>query len=237
MAIIIYVGMYNQRKKRYEEEKKLLEERFAHELLTSQVETREQILRTVGAELHDNVGQILSLTALTLSFMDLDNRHDSADKLQTVEGLVKRSVSELRQLSQLLYGENLLNDGLAHAIGMELDWLARTGAYTIKYERPENPGWIVSKEKETILFRVFQELLNNIVKHAGASLIIVNVENYLNGLKLTVEDNGAGFDQELVHGKGLGLSTLKRRAALIGGDVFIDSAPGASTRISISLQP
>ena len=133
-TLIFYVSLYNGRKKKHIEEKEQLEQLFENELIKSRMEVREQTLKTVAAELHDNIGQILSLASITLSFIDPANQADCTEKIGNTEQLIKRSVNELRQLSRVLYGEQLLQQGLATAICTELNWVEKTGRYLINYE-------------------------------------------------------------------------------------------------------
>jgi signal transduction histidine kinase len=232
-TLIFYVSLYNSRKKKHSEEKKQLEQLFKTELIKSRMEAREQTLKTVAAELHDNIGQILSLASVTLSFIDPTNQADCSAKINNAEQLIKRSVNELRQLSRVLYGEQLLQHGLATAMQTELDWMEKTGRYLISYNQTGNSKLFLDPEKEIISFRLFQEVVSNIIKHAEASRIDVALDAKDDRLLITITDNGKGFDPDIQQGNGLGLETVKKRAMLMGGSVSMRSQVGAGTRFEI----
>lgn len=234
VSIIIYVNLYNRRKKRHKEEKDLLKKSFENELLRSQMEVQEQTMQNIATNLHDNIGQLMSLTAVTLSTINLNDPSRIAEKIESASQLAKRSVKELRQLSRLIYGQELLKMGLAEAIAFELEFLKAAGLHAITFES----NYVIKEgryDKEIILFRIFQEVLNNAVRHAEATSISVTVEQDSKMLKLAIKDNGKGFNEaEIVKEKrGMGLFNIRKRVALIGGDVTIIAAPDAGTEIVI----
>ncbi|SDT56249.1 Signal transduction histidine kinase [Mucilaginibacter mallensis] len=237
LFMMIFIFAYNKRKKRHAEEKKLLQRNFEHELLRTRMEVREQTLQTVAADLHDNIGQLLSLTRVTLSSIDPADPAKTKDKVNTAEQLTSRSIRELRQLSHLLYGHELPGQRLEAAISAELEWLNKSGSYELFWE----PRGIITdpraKDKEIILFRLFQEILNNVIKHAGASQIRVKLSQEPGGLSLSVADNGCGFDvkEAVKKADGMGLQNIARRTELIGGKALFDSVSGEGTTIIIHL--
>ncbi|MFB6456408.1 sensor histidine kinase [Chitinophaga sp. Hz27] len=234
--LIVYVVVYNRRKRRHQEEKEWLQQNFRHELLQSQMEVQEQTLKTIGNDLHDNINQLLGLVVITLSAVDLDNKQKANEKLMAAESLVRRSIQEIRALSRLMHGEELVAKGLPHAIAFELEWLEKAGRHKVVYtgslhQMPAMP------EKELIIFRIFQETLHNILRHAQATEITVHQAYDQQQLRLSINDNGIGFDLNtvLANNTGMGLSSILRRAALVGASVDINAVPGTGTTIKISL--
>lgn len=235
LFLIAYIRLYNRRKKKHVEEKEILKSTFENELLKSQMEVQEQTLKTVAYDLHDNIGQLLGLTVVTLSSIDLENIEKAAEKISAAEELTKRSVKAIRALSRLLHGEELLSRGLNGAISFELDWVEKSGLFKINYvnnikDLPSQP------DKETIIFRLFQEILNNILKHAKATEISIILDLSNNILTLSLEDNGIGFEIEEINkqNKGMGLHNIQKRAEMIGGNALFTSIPGSGTKIIIS---
>jgi signal transduction histidine kinase len=89
---------------------------------------------------------------------------------------------------------------------------------------------------ELNLYRIVQELVSNIIKHAQAAEITIQLNRHANDLTLTVEDNGIGFEQEKVRGKkGVGLSTMQSRVGSLNGRVYIDSQPGRGTTVTVEI--
>ncbi|WP_316803600.1 sensor histidine kinase [Pedobacter nototheniae] len=235
LFLIAYIRLYNRRKRKHSEEKELLKKVYENELLKSQMEVQEQTLKTVAYDLHDNIGQLLGLTIVTLSSIDLENVAKAAEKIAAAEELTKRSVKAIRALSRLLHGEELLSRGLTGAIAFELDWVEKSGIFKITYVN--NAQELQSQpDKETIIFRLFQEILNNILKHAKATEISINLDFSNNNLTLAMQDNGIGFkiDETSKQNKGMGLHNIQKRAEMIGGNATFYSEPGSGTKITIT---
>lgn len=233
-SIIAFVMLYNSRKKRHEQEKEWLKTNFENELLKSQMEVQEQTMQNVAGNLHDNIGQLLSLLVVTLSTIKPDQPVRVPEKVDSASQLAKRAIKELRQLSRLMYGQELIRMGLAEAIAFELGYLKNAGLHTIGFNNNYR-----SKEgqtdKEIILFRIFQEILNNAVRHAEATTIDVSIDQNEQYLELTIKDNGKGFNVKdlLKETKGMGLFNIRKRVALIAGEVDIITAPENGTEIKI----
>ncbi|RYU91686.1 hypothetical protein EWM62_07040 [Mucilaginibacter terrigena] len=236
LFLILYVLSYNRRKKKHHEETLILQKNFETELLKTQMEVQEQTLKTVAYDLHDNIGQLLSLTTITLSSINLNDSRNTAEKIALVEDLTLRSIKEVKALSRLLHGEEIVSKGLSAAIEFELEWLKRSEKFEITFEH-NNMAIISDNAKDTILFRLFQEIINNIIQHAKATGIIINLEAIEDTLKLTIRDNGVGFDvDEILKRKGgMGLHNIKRRSAMINGTASIVSTKLNGTIITINV--
>lgn len=234
-ALIFYVSLYNKRKKKHNEEKALMKQLFDTELIKSRMEVREQTLQMLASELHDNIGQVLSLASVTLSFIDPNQPDDSSVKIAHAEELIKRSITELRRLSHVLYGEQLLSQGLISGIRTQLDWLEKTGRYAIDFSQQGIDEPKIEPEKEIVCFRLFQEVINNIIKHADANTIKVLLKLTARHLVINVTDNGHGFDINRQQNPGMGLETVRKRAMLMGGKIDIKSAPGEGTSFIINI--
>jgi two-component system NarL family sensor kinase len=236
ISLIIYVVLYNARKKRHHEEKEWLKTNFENELLKSQMEVQEQTMQNIASNLHDNVGQLLSLTVVTLSTANTNDPARTAQKIEAAKELAKRGIKELRQLSRLIYGQELLKGGLAGAVGFELDYLKAAEIYTVNF----NSSYQTKEgqyDREIILFRIFQEILNNTVRHADATIITVALEQPEGSLRLSIKDNGKGFNEAetLKEKKGMGLFNIRKRVALIGGAMTITSSPGMGAEFNIEI--
>lgn len=235
--LMIYVVIGNRRKKEHHEEKELLKKEFESALLRNQIEVQEQTLQAVAYDLHDHVGQILSLTAMTLGSVDLDDTGRIAEKINHAEDLAKRCVQELRTLSRLFHGEELLSKGLVKAIEFELEWAKKSVDYSIVFKNDDFKAPGASKEKEIIIFRLFQEGFNNAIKHARATEIVVKLSNNHQYIYLEISDNGVGFNVAKTFDKqrGMGLHNIKKRAELVKGNVEITSEPGKGTSVNINI--
>lgn len=234
IAIITYVMLYNNKKKRHEQETILLKTNFENELLKSQMEVQEQTMQTIAGDLHDNIGQMLSLTVVTLSTVNTEDPEKAKQKVAAASELAKRAIKELRQMSRLIYGQELIRGGLTKAINFELEHLQAAGLHQISFASNHQPGQD-QNDRDIILFRIFQEVLNNVVKHAEATAIDVLIDHDEQNLSITVKDNGKGFVEEDIskEKRGLGLFSIRKRAALINGQVSINAQNGTEIKITI----
>jgi signal transduction histidine kinase len=237
LGLILLVAMYNRRRKLHFEEKNLMNQKFESELLKSQIEVQEQTMQTIASDLHDNIGQLLSLTTLTLNSIDLKEPEKSEKKIITSLDLVKKSIQELRDLAKLLQGEQIVELGLGKAIKQELDRLRRIGDYKLKVKNQLLDSAIFSPKKDLIILRLLQEIINNIIKHAKATHIEVDLSLIDETLHFVVAENGIGFDYELVKNqkKGLGLYSIHKRIELINGKIKVNSSQTTGTIIVIEI--
>ncbi len=238
--LFAYVIIYSNKKRRHKQEKLQLQKTFETELIKTEVEVQEQTRRHLSSELHDNIGQILSLTNVTLASIDLENREKAVKKISTAHELVNRSIKELRQLSKLIHGEKLIQHGLKNAIETEMSWLERSGFYTINFSVEPIDFDSYDPDKDLILFRLFQEVINNIVKHSEATDIFIYLSIQNEQIILSVKDNGKGFNVETASDKksGLGLQNMKRRIMLLEGTMQIISRPdGTQVQFVVPYKP
>jgi signal transduction histidine kinase len=236
LFLIVYVLSYNRRKKKHQEETMLMQKNYETELLKTQMEVQEQTLKTVAYDLHDNIGQLLSLTTITLSSINLNDSENTAGKIALIEDLTLRSIKEVKALSRLLHGEEIVSRGLKSAIEFELEWLKRSDKFKIEFEHSIAP-YNIDSAKETILFRLFQEIINNIIQHAKATEININLATTTESLRLKISDNGIGFnvDEILNRKAGMGLHNIIKRSAMIDGTASIISAPSEGATITINV--
>ena len=235
VAVILYVIIYNRRKKRHIEEKEQMKRSFEAEILRTHLEVQEETMQTIGADLHDNIGQLLSLTSLTLNSVELDNTDRARQKIDTAIDLTLKSIKEMRLLGKLLQGDQLIGLGLAEAIRHEIVWLEKSGKYRINYLEDGEPSAANNPDKDLILFRILQETLNNIIKHAAATQIDINLAYTPTDVHLQITDNGKGFEttSSPTQKNGMGLLNIHKRAKIIGGYADIKSQPGNGTCIDI----
>lgn len=235
LFLIRYVLLYNKKKRKHTEEKMLLQEAYETELLKTQIEVQEQTLKTVAYDLHDNIGQLLSLVAVTLSTIDVSDCQAVTEKVRFIEDLNQRSIKEVKALSKLLHSEDLIKLGLIEAIEFELNWLERSNRFRIIFNKPDRLNVMPKNNQETIVFRLFQEIINNIIQHAKATEIIINLAEVNNEVRLTITDNGIGFNTEEIYTSktGMGLNNIKKRTEMIDGYATVHSFPGQGATVKI----
>jgi signal transduction histidine kinase len=203
------------------------------------LEAQEEERKRISESLHNGVGQLLYATKLNLAQVNLDALPDSkaeaAQVLDTVEALLSDAIVETRRVSHQLMPFLLKDFGLQKAIEEFCGRFARTCITLDCHCFPER----LSSALEMIIYRTSQELVNNIVKHSGATRAALEVTRDRHFVYIEVKDNGKGMERGSTDhdrpGKGIGLRSIQDRVALLGGSLEIESAPGKGTLITIRL--
>lgn len=203
-------------------------------LLQSQLEVQEQTFQHIAREIHDNIGQKLTLAKLylnTISYYDMQKVRSAVDDSLV---LITDSINNLTDVSRSMGTEVLLNNGLVKGIELELKKLNKTGLYKgcLNINGTEV---FFNSNTEVVIFRIVQECINNFVKHAGGNCIQVTMLYSAGILELQVTDNGRGFNTETL-AAGAGLVNIKKRAAMLNGSSHIASdSNGTSITIKIPI--
>jgi two-component system sensor histidine kinase UhpB len=198
---------------------------LSRRLLEVQEEERGRLAR----DLHDDIGQALTALKIQLESLARDGGESSARVLECVE-TTRHTLARVRQLSLSLRPLQLDDLGLVAALRSHLDRQASVGALTPHFDAAEAPQ-AIAPEIETACFRVAQEAINNVLRHAGAQNLWVRIFTAGGRLALSVRDDGRGFDLDSARRRGaagasLGLVGMEERTALAGGTLELRSAPG-----------
>lgn len=216
--------------------KELEELKIKHEtsMLQSQVEIQEQTFENISREIHDNIGQKLTLAKLQLNTVNLNDGKHISERLHDAVSMISEAINDLSDISRSMSSEIILNNGLIKALEFEVAQLNKSSLYRIDLVVNGNPVFFDS-QKELVLFRIVQEALNNIMKHAAAMEIRLSL-NYLdNTVEMQISDDGKGFVNGAGSLKGTGISNMKRRAELLNGKCTVFSIPGEGTQIKIEI--
>jgi signal transduction histidine kinase len=232
-CIVFFVVIYKRRQAKYKQEKKNMETNFREELLNTQLEIREQTMKNISQEIHDNIGQTLSLVKLNLNTINLEKEDVAKDKIHSSKELVSKAIHDLRNLSRTLNTDFILSGGFLKAIETELSIVNHADTFQTALNIAGKTVEMDPK-KELILFRIVQEAINNIIKHSNATAIMIDAVFDDSRFAITISDNGKGFDTSSSLTDGSGLRNMSSRAALIGGIFDIQSGPGG-TKISVNL--
>jgi two-component system NarL family sensor kinase len=234
--IITFLVIFFLRQKQNKMAKEAREAEFVQELLQAQLEIQEQTLKNISQEIHDNIGQMLSLAKLNLALVETD---ETNPRISDSHQLVSKAIQDLRDLSKSLDTDYVMQMGLPRAIEYELEMINKTGISKTNFQL-EGQTKRIDKQKELILFRIVQESLNNIIKHAEAKHINVVLNYNDTGLSLSIHDDGKGVDltplnEETNSAFGLGIRNMHNRARLIGANFNMHSVLQEGTNVSIQL--
>jgi signal transduction histidine kinase len=233
--IVIFIILYQKRHQAFIKEKAFLQHQFQQTLLQSQLEIQEQTLHMISQEIHDNIGQVLSLAKLNLGTMDIQNPETLQQKISASKELVGKAIHDLRSLSKGLNTSFISDIGLLRSIEYELDMVRKSAGIITRFDMQGSPVKL-DAQKELILFRIIQEVFNNIIKHAEATELLTLINFLPNSLTITITDNGKGFDltNENVN-FGLGLRNMHNRAQLVGAAFNLTSIPRKGTTVTLTL--
>ena len=236
-GFIIYKTIKNYNRQSLILQRNLEELKFKQEklLLETEIEIQEQTFKYISMEIHDNITQVLSLAKLHLNCLELNKNPENLDRLITSKEFISKSLDDLSSLSKSLDSDLIENHGLVAAIRYEIERWKRFTDDKIELEIVGTLAFL-NQKNDVLIFRIIQEAVNNIIKYAQASTIKIIIEKDEENIKVTVLDNGLGFDLEKVYenkviGKMSGLKNMKQRAEILNGTLHIYSKPGEGSRV------
>lgn len=237
VLIIAFIFIYQKRYHKYVKEKEEMQLQFSQLLLQSQIEIQHQTLQNLSYEVHDNIGQIVSLIKINLNTLNINDVEKATEKISDTKLLVKQLIQDVKSLSVSLGSDRIAKIGIVKAIEIEVERLNKTGQFFAELINDDDPP-ALSKEISILLFRMTQEILNNVVKHSSAKHISITINKTLHSLILIFKDDGIGFNlKEKMDNpnEGAGLSNLKNRAKFLNAHLDIKTALKIGTTISIEM--
>ncbi|HXF99108.1 MAG TPA: GAF domain-containing sensor histidine kinase [Gaiellaceae bacterium] len=208
-----------------------LSERVSRDVLRRVVEAQELERRRLARELHDETGQALTSILLALKPLEsLLSDEEGRAAVAAVRELVVSTLQDVRRLAVELRPSALDDFGLVPAVERLADTFR--GQSGLQVELQANLGEErLAPEVETVLYRIVQEALTNVAKHARADRVSIVLTRRAQGVMAVVEDDGVGFDPRVERDGGLGLLGMRERLALLGGRLQVESAPGKGTTL------
>ena len=208
----------------------IIEKDFVHEKLNIQ----NQIFKTVSQDIHDNVGQILSIAKFAVE-ENRDITNFNKNKTHIIE-LISLSITELKNLTKGYKIDFFIEKGIIEAIEYQIAQIKTVYKGDVNFNY-NNANFILDSEKFIFLYRIIQEIFNNILKHANANLIQIDINSQPNKVMVMILDNGKGFNVFLERKKnaGSGINNLYDRTKYIGGKIIINSKIDMGTKINIEV--
>lgn len=225
--LVLIFLIFLKRKNNLLKSKQDSENYLKQEIINTQIEIREETLRNISWELHDNIGQLM-----TLAKIQVQNAKNNPEKIDEVAQIIGTGLSELRALSKAINPETIKNLNFVEAIQAEIDRFNRLNFLQSTLSIQGEIKRIDSKEA-VILFRILQEFFSNTIKHAQANTLKVEINYNKKGLTLVAKDNGVGFVQSNKN-QGIGLENMTNRARLVGADLKIKSILEQGTTLTLS---
>lgn len=226
---IIFFITFQRRKNKLLFEKLETEKRFEEELIQTRLEIQEQTLKNVSWELHDNIGQLLSVANMQLNILNRTMEHPMKQSLIEIKEVVANSLQEVRSLSKSLNNEVVDYSGLEASVKNELERFKRLNILQTSFSS-EGESFSIPPKDAIILFRILQEFFSNVIKHSRADTLDLQFKYRVEALYIEVRDNGIGFNPETVD-KNSGLLNMTSRAELIKADFHLNSSETSGTSL------
>ncbi|MCF2494308.1 sensor histidine kinase [Dyadobacter chenhuakuii] len=241
---IFVIAVFKSQRKQLKNalDKDRMQKMFQENILKAQIEVQNETLQNVGQNLHDNIGQLLTIARISLNMLEEEVNYPVSPRyrLDEIAEIIDQTIDEVRLLSKSLDGNVVKNFGLLESVQNEAKRVNKTKKISVNLRTLGDP-YSLSFNTEIVLFRVLQECLNNSIKHSGAGQIDFTFDFTPTNLNLTVSDNGKGFNQEEVLRRkldesGAGLRNIMERIRLVGGTIDIKSSCEDGTNITIGIQ-
>lgn len=240
VAVVIYIRNYRQRKREYMNEIEIKNEIHQRELLSTQLEIQQATMQQIGRELHDNIGQKLTLVSLYVQQMLYENKvPEASERIDQVSQIINQSLQDLRSLSKTLTHDNINQKEIVTLIQEEVDNTNSFKKCKVSFEH--NFSQLdLSFAHKNVLLRITQEFIQNSIKHAHCKNIFISLNTSEDILwELKIRDDGIGFDTNKTTSNGIGLTNMRNRAEIIGAVFHLESLKniGASLHIILKKQP
>ena len=233
VAFFLFVLVsYRFKRNKHIVEKETLKREFNVALQQSVAEVQETTMKSLGEELHDNIGQLLSSTKMMLGLAEREMKDIPLAFASANETLIK-AIAELRSVSKILNKEWLKQFSLIENLENEAKRIKYSGNLQLSISKIEIIP--IRSEEQIILFRIVQEALNNVIKHANATNILISTYQNATEFRISVVDDGRGFDLNSKK-EGVGLMNMKHRANLLKGTLDVkSSAKGSEINIKLPI--
>jgi signal transduction histidine kinase len=233
--LIVYVTIQKRRQYKHLLETQRMEHHYASQLLQSRIEVQEQALRNFSEEIHDNVGQVLSLTKMQLHRIAESATEELVrENAQKGTELLTKAIADLRSISHTANGGLILNIGLIESIKKEIGYISSAKNINCTF-KVEGEPYQLGNEKDLLVFRIIQESIANAIKHGNPGSLHIRLVYQPQQFHVSVTDDGKGFDTKTINTNGLGLNNIRLRTDLLNGKLNILSSRETGTTISLDM--
>lgn len=231
VLLLILFFYFHKKKTHFLLEKMEADLNFQEELVKTRIEIKDQTLSEISRELHDNIGQILSVAIMQVNLYIQKPDEVSKEGLDDLKNVLAKSLDEIRTLSRIINRDNLIESNFLEAIQLDLERIKKLKKidynFTIKGHFPK-----INAGHELIIYRIFQEAILNILKHSHSEVIDLDINCRKKQLEIKLTDHGIGFNATK-KSSGSGLNNINVRAKLIGADTSIVSNASGTTLLLI----
>jgi PAS domain S-box-containing protein len=220
------------------EEKLKRSSKLLRELATHLQSVREEERTSIAREIHDELGQVLTVLKIQISLLAnklIENQEPLREKITALTKLIDQSVESVQKISSKLRPGILDELGLIAAIEWQTEEFEKLTGIKCSLVLPKEEIDL-DAQRATAIFRIFQEALTNIARHANAEKVSISLLTNLSNISLEIKDNGKGITQEQIKDfRSLGIHGMEERAMIFGGQVYIDGLTGKGTTLKVEI--
>jgi two-component system NarL family sensor kinase len=238
-TIVTILLLYKKKKILQQKKMEAMQAAFEKDLLQTRLEIQEDVLKNISMEIHDNIGQIMLLINVNATILQsMPMTPEAAEVIVETKQLMSKAIDDITQLSRSLHSDRITDLGVCKAIQLELEQMEAKGLFTVSISDTTGDQMpALQNEIQLVIFRVFQEISKNIIKHAKATHVSMLISGQKDSINLTISDNGIGFSVDNPGSSGMafgvGMRSLKDRIKRINGRIDIRSELGKGTSVSI----
>ncbi len=235
-GIVVFIVQYHRRKLLHEKEMAILNEQHIQDLLNTKLEIQLQTMEDIGREIHDNIGQHLTLASIYANQIAFEETYPNiSQQVTTISSILNESLAELRKLSKNLTNTSAEYTELKDLIDNECKRVNALNICKVKYNYTDT-NFKMSATIKNFILRIIQEFLQNSLKHANCKNISLDFQYSTAGLSVDAHDDGKGFSMDIYGenpAKGIGLPNMKKRADLIGAEFSFNSILNEGTSLHL----
>lgn len=233
--ILFLVYSYKNRQQRHTESITKIKQDFEKTILNTQLEIQENTFQHISREIHDNISLSLTLAKLQLNTFDWKEPEKSSLKLDSSINLLSSSIAQLSDISKSLNADIIIQHGLLQALEEEIQRIRQTDQFDLTYEVKGSTVFMDSN-KELIVFRIIQEAFNNVIKHAHATAVELQLDYTQTQLQILIADNGRGFEPDRNKSRGqAGLKNMETRTTILRGEMQVFSSAESGTNLIFTI--
>jgi len=233
-GIIIFIREYRVKKRSHKEQVENITAIHKKALLETQLEIQELTMKHIGREIHDNIGQKLTLASIYLQQLDYENKASNINEsITTINSVLNQSLKELRQLSKSLTDDTISELSISELLFRECNKIRDLKIYKVLFEHKINSD--VSYPIKSVLLRITQEFFQNSIKHSNCTEVSILLSENGKNINLLLKDNGKGFNMDNINKDGIGLRNMEKRTQILNGNFDLKSNIQLGTVLNVQI--
>ncbi|WP_162126133.1 sensor histidine kinase [Flavobacterium phycosphaerae] len=232
---ICFIGAFIYKYFIVDKEKREVEHQHKMQLFTTKFEIQQQTMEYIGKEIHDNIGQKLTLASLYTQQLEYKNTEpDSKESIDNVSLLINESLAEMRELTKSLIDNAIEKNSIYKLIKEECERVKKLKLFTVKLSC-NIKDIDLDYQSKTILVRILQEFFQNSIKHSECKNLTLQLNVSDKNVVLMLVDDGKGFDISKTYTNGIGLNNMKKRTEMLEGQFTLESQLSIGTKVTVTL--